>query len=157
MKSRDLQRLWWDWLSTAERMNRSLAEQQAALTLRDVARVESIQPELDALSQRLGEIDRAAAASTQTLAEQLETVPTVRSIVEALNPAEARQVDALSKRLLVVAENLQERMDRNRKLIENEMLYVGGTLALLAKAAQEQQGAFSPTQTAQPVLVDQVA
>jgi hypothetical protein len=157
MKSRELQRAFWDWLSTAERLNRSLAEQQAALQLRDVARVESIQPELEMLSNRMREIDQTAAASTESLAEQLGTRANVRSIVEALNPAEARQVEALSRRVEVVASNLEERSMRNRKLIENELTYVGGTLALIAQAAQEQQGAFAPTTTVGPVLVDQVA
>jgi len=157
MKSRELQRAFWDWLSTAERLNRSLAEQQAALQLRDVARVESIQPELEMLSNRMREIDQTAAASTETLAEQLGTQANVRSIVEALNPAEARQVESLTKRVEVVAANLEERSLRNRKLIENELTYVGGTLALIAQAAQEQQGAFASTTTLGPVLVDQVA
>ena len=157
MKSRELQRIWWDWLSTAERLNRSLAEQQAALSLRDVARVESIQPELDLMMARLQDIDKNAVASTQSLAEQLETPPTVRSIVEALTPAEARQVESLSTRIKVVGENLRQRLDRNRKLLENELMYVGGSLTLIAKAAQEQHGAFGSQSTPGSILVDQVA
>ncbi len=157
MKSRELQRIWWDWLSTAERLNRSLAEQQAALTLRDVARVESIQPELTMLMTRLNEIDQNAVASTKSLAELLETTPKVRSIVEALIPAEARQVEALAKRIEVVAQNVRERLTKNRKLIESELLYVGGSLTLIAKAAQEQNGGFGSANTTGPVLVNQVA
>lgn len=157
MKSRELQRTWWDWLSTAERLNRSLAEQQAALTLRDVSRVESIQPELDLMITRLQEIDQNAVASTKSLAEQLETKPSVRSIVEALNPAEARQIESLATRIRVVGENLRQRIDRNRKLMENELMYVGGSLALIAKVAQEQQGAFGTQSAPSAILVDQVA
>lgn len=157
MKSRELQRIWWDWLSTAERLNRSLAEQQAALTLRDITRVESIQPELEMLMTRLNEIDKSAVASTHSLAETLDTAPKVRSIVEALIPAEARQVEALAKRIEVVAQNVKERLTRNRRLIESELLYVGGSLTLIAKAAQEQNSGFGATQTTGPVLVNQVA
>lgn len=156
MKSRELQRIWWDWLSTAERLNRSLAEQQAALTLRDVGRVESIQPELEMLLGRLRETDQQAAASTQTLAEQLGVLPSVRSIVGALGTAEARQVENLARRIEVVAQNVHERLERNRRLIENELTYVGGTLALIAKAARDQQGAFANAASGS-VLVDQVA
>jgi hypothetical protein len=52
MKTRELQTLWWDWLGTSERLLRSLHEQTAAVTLRDVARVERIQPELDQMLRR---------------------------------------------------------------------------------------------------------
>jgi hypothetical protein len=139
MKSRELQRIFWDWLSTAERLNRSLAEQQAALTLRDVARVESIQPELETM-----------------MAHMKRIMPSLRSIVDALNPAEAKQLETLSKRIEIVGKNVQDRVALNRKLIENEMGYVGGTLALLAKVAQQSQGQFS-TGVPSSVLVDAVA
>jgi len=156
MKSRELQRIFWDWLSTAERLNRSLAEQQAALTLRDVARVESIQPELETMMAHMKRIDEQAVASTQSLAGELDVMPSLRSIVDALNPAEAKQLDTLSKRIEIVGKNVQDRVALNRKLIENEMGYVGGTLALLAKVAQQSQGQFS-TGVPSSVLVDAVA
>lgn len=156
MKTRELQRIWWDWLSTAERLNRSLAEQQAALTLRDATRIEEIQPELETMLARLNEIDQNAVALTKSLAEQLGTLPTLRSIVQALSAAEARQVESLANRLTIVGANLQDRITHNRKLIENELTYVGGSLCLIAKAAQEQEGDFSAAQ-AGPVLVNQVA
>lgn len=156
MKTRELQRLWWDWLSTAERLNRSLAEQQAALTLRDVTRVEAIQPELETMLTRLAEIDQNAVAATKALAEDMGLGPTLRSIVAVLSGAEARQVEALANRLMVVGENLQGRLDRNRLLIENELMYVGGSLCVIAKAAQEQEGEYAAAATG-PVLVNQVA
>ena len=65
MKSRELQTLWWDWLGTSERLLRSLYEQTAALTLRDVTRVERIQPELDAMMQRMRVLDENAAACAE--------------------------------------------------------------------------------------------
>ncbi len=156
MKTRELQRIWWDWLSTAERLNRSLAEQQAALTVRDTNRIEAIQPEIESMMALLNEIDQNAVAMTKQLAGKLEAQPTLRSIVAALPEAEARQFDALANRLRVVGSNLQERIERNRLLIENELTYVGGSLFLIAKAAQEQEGDFA-TSTPGPVLVNQVA
>jgi len=156
MKSRDLQRIWWDWLSTAERINRTLAEQTAALTLREVGRIESIQEDIASQSLVLNDIDKKAVAATQELAGELGVMPGLRSIVEALSPAEARQVESLAKRVEIVGANLKERLDRNRKLIESELTYVGGTLALIAKVAQEQQTSFAVAQVG-AVLMDQVA
>jgi hypothetical protein len=157
MKSRDLQRVLWDWLGTAERLHRSLAEQTAALSLRNVARVEELQPELETLQSRLGEIDKQAVASTQVLAGQLGVIPTVRNIVEVLKPAEARQLDALSTRVRQVGENLHDRLGRNRKLIDNELNYVNGSLALIAKVANETRGQFDSNKVTGAILVDQVA
>ena len=72
MKTRELQTLWWDWLGTSERLLRSLHEQTAAVTLRDVARVERIQPELDALIERMRLIDEQAVACANRLADETE-------------------------------------------------------------------------------------
>jgi len=105
---------------------------------------------------RLNEIDQNAVTTMKLLAEQWDTKPTLRSIVGVLPVAEARQVEALANRLAMVGANLQERITRNRMLIENELSYVGGSLCLIAKAAQEQEGDFAAAQ-AGPILVNQVA
>lgn len=156
MKSRELQRWWWEWLATAERLQRSLAEQGAALVLRDVGRVERIQPELDRMMQRMQEIDRMASASTTSLAESLGVNPKVRSIVEALPAAEASQIEHLAQRVMSVGANLKEKLDRNRMLIATEMDYVHGSMTIIARAANEQQREYG-TSTQEPVLVNQVA
>jgi len=156
MKTRELQTLWWDWLSTAERLLRSLNEQTVALTVRDVVRVEALQPELEGMLERLQSIDERAAASSVRLAEGMGILPNLRSLVEALESAEAQRVQSLASRVAVVAENLQTIMDRNRKLLDSELTYVNGTLALIARAATEDPGKFAVVRT-RAVLLDHVA
>jgi hypothetical protein len=156
MITRELQTLWWDWLGTSERLLRSLHEQTAALTLRDVERVERIQPELDTMMDTMRTLDDRAAACAMKLAEELSVEPNLRSLVQALEKTEGQQVQALANRITVAARNVQHVIEKNRTLIENEMNYINGTLTLIAKAATEAQGPFSPgVQT--PVLVDQAA
>lgn len=156
MKTRELQTLWWDWLGTSERLLRSLHEQTAAVTLRDVARVERIQPELDALLERVKSIDENAAACARRLAEELGTEPHLRSLVLALDKAEAQQVQGLANRVTVAARNLQTVFAKNRALLENELTYVNGTLTLIARAAVESNGRFG-AHGGTAVLVDQAA
>ena len=155
MKSRELQRQYWDWLSSAERLLRSLAEQTAALTLRDVKRVEQIQPELDQMMGRLQLIDKTTVAATLSLAGTMDVEPSLRGILAALTPAEAQQVESLTKRVKIVSTNLQERIDRNRKLLISELDYVHGTMAIIAKVAQEQSQYHAAVKG--PILMDQVA
>ncbi|HLK15415.1 MAG TPA: flagellar export chaperone FlgN [Fimbriimonadaceae bacterium] len=135
MKSRDLQTLWWDWLGTSERLLRSLYEQTAALTLRDVARVQRIQPELDSHVERMREIDEQAVTCTKRLAEELGAEPNLRGLVQVLEKAEAQQLQGLANRVTVAARNVQEVLQKNRALLDNEMTYINGTLTLIAKAA----------------------
>lgn len=135
MKTRELQTLWWDWLGTSERLLRSLHEQTAAVTLRDVARVERIQPELDSLLERMQSIDERAVACAMKLAAELETEPSLRGLVRVLDKAEAQQLQGLANRVTVVARNVQDVIEKNKKLLENEMTYINGTLTLIAKAA----------------------
>ncbi len=156
MKTRELQTLWWDWLSTSERLLRSLYEQTAALTLRDVARVERIQPELDAMMIRMRTLDEKAVAAAKGLAEELGVEPNLRSLVKALEKAEAQQLQGLANRITVVARNVQEIVDRNRKLVESEMTYLNGTITLIAKAAVQADGPFA-ARGQEAVLVDQAA
>ena len=155
MKTRELQTLWWDWLGTSERLLRSLHEQTAAVTLRDVARVERIQPELDVLLERVKAIDESAAACAKKLAEELGTESNLRSLASVLEKAEAQQLQGLANRVLVAARNLQEVFTKNRTLIENELTYVIGSLTLIARAGSDNGRFGSKGRTA--VLVDQAA
>lgn len=157
MKSRELQTFWWDWLGTAERLLHSLHEQTAALTLRDLARIERIQPELDSLLEQVREIDDRAAACAHQLAADLGTQPNMRSLVQALEQAEAQQVQALANRVTVAAKNVQSVLDKNKVLIENELTYVNGTLTLVAKAANEKQSRYKRMPARATVLMDQAA
>lgn len=156
MRTRELQTLWWDWLSTSERLLRSLHEQTAAVTLRDVARVERIQPELDMLTARLREIDEKAVSCAKALAAELQVAPNLKGLVGALSKEEGQQLHGLANRVTVVSRNVQEVLAKNRKLIENEMTYINGTLTLIAKAAVHTRGPYRK-RTVQTVLVDRVA
>lgn len=155
-KTKDLQRLWWDWLGTSERLLRSLDDQTRALMARDVARVESLQPELETMLARLKMIDDQAAASAARLAEDLGTEPTLRGLVGALSEAEAQQVQAIANRVRVAAVNVEQRLDKNRALIESELTYVNGTLALIAKVSSEREGSFGQQESAS-ISFDKVA
>jgi len=157
LKTRELQTLWWDWLGTSERLLRSLHEQTAAVTLRDVARVERIQPELDNLIERMRSIDEQAVACANRLAEELDVPSNLRSLVQALEKTEAQQLHGLANRVTVAARNVHEVLQKNRKLIENEMTYINGTLTLIAKAAVEVRGPYQRRATSATILVDQVA
>lgn len=157
MKTRKLQQHWWDWLSTAERLQRSLNEQTQALVRRDVAQIERLQPELDSMLDHMRSIDEEAAAVAKKLAEELGAEPNLRGLVAVLPKAEALQVSSISNRVKAAAANVAASLDKNRKLIDNELLYVGGTLALIAKAAQEQQCQYGSGPEKGAVLVDQVA
>lgn len=156
MRTRELQQLWWDWLSTSERLLRSLHEQTAALTLRQVERVERIQPELDSLMEQMRTIDAKAAACAKKLAEEEGVEPNLRSLVQVLEKAEAQQVQSIANRVTVAARHVSTVLNRNRSLIENELNYVNGTLTLIAKTAEDQQGKFATTPRA-AVLMDTAA
>lgn len=145
MKTRQLQTMWWDWLSTSERFLRSLHEQTAALTLRDVARVQRIQPEIDALYAKLNEIDEKAVTCAKKLVVELGgEEPSLRGLVQVLDKAEAQQVQGLANRVKVTARNMHAVVEKNQALIQNELTFVNGTLSLLAKAACDQQAAMRP-------------
>ena len=141
-KTKKLQTLWWDWLSTAERLLLSLHEQTANLSLRKVERLEEIQPEIDSLMARMKEIDDQAVASAKGLAEEFGCEPDLRSLVGALEKAEAQEVQAIANRVIVAGRNVQKIIAKNRALIENELEFVNGTLALVNRVAHEQKGPY---------------
>jgi hypothetical protein len=156
-KTKQLQTLWWDWLSTAERLLLSLHEQTAALTLRRVERLEEIQPEIDGLLTMMREIDDKAVTSARGLAEEFGCEPDLRSLVGVLEKAEAQEVQAIANRVIVVGRNVQVVIDRNRALIENELEYVNGTLALVDRVAVEQQGPYANKTKTGNLVLDNVA
>lgn len=156
-QTKELERHWWDWLSTAERLLRSLHEQTAALTLRRIERVEQIQPELESMMKLMSEIDEQAAASARTLAEELGCEPNLRSLVEALEKPEAEQVQAIANRVIVVGRNVQRVIDKNKALIEREMECVNGTLALVAKEVAEDETPYQKRSSQASILMNQVA
>ena len=156
-QTKELETLWWDWLSTAERLTRTLHEQTAALTLRQVERVEKLQPEMESLMQRMAEIDDRAAASAKKLAEELGCQPNLRSLVGVLEKADGQQVQALANRVIVAGRNVQEIIAKNKALIENELEYVNGTLALVAREATDTSAGYQKKRRHATLLVDQAA
>ncbi|MBS1723736.1 MAG: flagellar export chaperone FlgN [Armatimonadetes bacterium] len=156
-KTKQLEQLWWDWLSTAERLLRSLHEQTAALTLRQVERVERLQPELDSLMTLLDSIDAKAVACAGELAEEVGAEPNLRSLAQALEKAEAQHLQSIANRVIVVGRNVQTIIAKNRALIENELELVNGTMALVAKAAKEQQGPYQTAVVSSNLVMNQVA
>ncbi|SRR5690606_15818619 len=155
--TKELSALWWDWLSTSERLLRSLHEQTAALTLRQVDRVERIQPELDGLMELMAEIDMKAAASAKKLAEEFGCEPNLRSLVGVLEKAEAQQIQSVANRVIVAGRNVQAVIAKNRALIENELEFVNGTVALIAKESADSQGAYEGKVRQANVLMNQAA
>lgn len=155
--AKQLEQLWWDWLSTAERLLRSLHEQTAALTLRQSERVAKIQPELDNLTSLMEDIDERAVACATKLAEDLGTEPNLRSFAKVLDKADAQQLQSVANRVIVVGRNVQAVLAKNRALIENEMEYVNGTMALIAKASSEQQAPYTRAAVSQSLVMNQVA
>ena len=158
MKSRELQTLWSDWLGTSERLLRSLHEQTAAVTLRDIDRVQRIQPELEELMNRMKQIDDAALTCAKRLAEDLGSEPNLRGLVAVLEKSEAQQVQSIANKVTSAAQNVSAVVNKNRKLIDNEMHYINGTLTLIAKASVPRRGPYRGTaSTRAAVLVDAAA
>lgn len=157
-RTKEIETLWWDWLSTAERLLRSLYEQTAALTLRDIARVERIQPELDSMMELMHGIDDRAAEAGLKLAEELGCEPNLKSLVAALPRDEGMALQAVANRVIVVGRNVQEVIAKNRRLIENELDTVNGTMALVAReAVEENQKYRAKGRQEASVLVNAVA
>lgn len=156
-QTKELEKLWWDWLSTAERLLRSLYEQTAALTLRDIARVERIQPELDSMMALMAEIDLKAVECARELAEEKGCDPHLLALVLALPKDEGMQLQSVANRVIVVGRNVQDVIAKNRRLIENELETVQGTMAVVAREAVEQNKKYTGKTKEANVLVNQVA
>ncbi len=149
--------MWWDWLATSERLVSVLHEQTAALTLRQVERIERLQPDLDHLMDRLTEIDELAVALAKELAEEMGCEANLRSLVSVLEKADAQRVQALANRVIVAGRNIQTIIAKNKALIENELDYVNGTVALVARESNEQNKEYVGQQKQANVLMNHVA
>ena len=159
MKSRQLQILWSDWLSTSEQLLRCLHEQTVAVTLRDVPRVERLQPELEQLTEMIRVTDSQALAEAKRLAEEMgASTLSLRGLVSVLEKTEAAQVQLTANKVLSASQNIQDVVFKNRKLFESEMTYINGTLTLIAKAAVSGKGPYRTRKNSSTsVLVDAAA
>lgn len=156
-KTKELEKLWWDWLGTAERLLRSLYEQQAALTLRDIARVERIQPELDAMMHLMDEIDGQATECAREMAADFGCEPNLRALVACLEKKEGMELQGVANRVIVAGRNVQDVVAKNRVLIERELETVNGTMALVAKEAVEQNASYHGARKDANVLMNALA
>lgn len=154
MITNELQAIWREWLAESERVLRLLHEQTAGVMLRDVERVERLQPEIEKHIEILREIDSRAVECARTIAEQLGCKPSFKDMVSKLDREEAQAVHAIANKVKAAAQNVQGVVTKNRALIENELAYVAGSLHLLAKTAENQEGAFG-TRSHAAVLLDQ--
>jgi len=159
MKSRLLQSLWGDWLSTSEKLLRCLHEQTVAVTLRDVPRVERLQPELDELTETIRMIDGKALDEAKRLADELgASLPSLRGLISVLEKNEGAQVQMTANKVLSASQNIQDVVSKNRRLFESEMTYINGTLTLIAKAAVIGKGPYRTRKNnSTSVLVDAAA
>lgn len=156
MISEPLQMIWSEYLAESERLLGSLHEQTAAVMLRDPARLERIQPELTKRIALIQSIDERAIDCAKGLAERAGCEPNFRSLVKTLEVKEGRQLHALANRVIQTAQRVQGVIRKNQALIENEMAFNAGSLALIAKAVEDEEGKFG-VKTHAAVLIDQVA
>jgi hypothetical protein len=141
-RTRELEALWADWLAASERLLRVLHEQTAALTMRDADRVSRLQPEIDTYLGQMLEADEQAVACVNRLAGELGCEPRLRSLTSVLEKAEAQSLQALANRVIVAERHTSQVMAKNRALIENELDFVGSTLALIAREASVPTNAY---------------
>ncbi len=156
MKSRELTTRWNEWLKASDALHLVLHEQTAAVTLRDVARVERLQPTLDAHLAGLAVIDAQAVEAARSLSETLGSEPNLSGIVAALDRAEGQALHALANRVKLAVRRIEATIAKNRALLESEMTYVNGTLTLIAKAAGSPPTPYR-RRAGGPVLMDAAA
>lgn len=159
MKSRTLLTLWTQWLQSSEKLLRCLHEQTVAVTLRDVARVERLQPELEEFTTDIRSIDAQALTEAKRLAEEIgASTPNLRGLVSALDKEEAATVQMTANKVLANSQKIQDVVNKNKKLFESEMTYINGTLTLIAKAAVSGKGPYKTRRAVtESILLDAAA
>lgn len=159
MKSRTLLSLWTQWLQSSDKLLRCLHEQTVAVTLRDVARVERLQPELELYTDEVRSIDAQALAEAKRLAEELGALmPSLRGLVSVLDKEEAASVQMTANKVLSNSQKIQDVVNKNKRLFESEMTYINGTLTLIAKAAVAGKGPYKTRRAVtESILLDAAA
>lgn len=155
--TKELEQLWNKWLDKSEDVLGLLHQQTAALTMRQVERLEDLQPMLDAEMDVMGHIDTKAAACAKGLAEVYGCEPHLRSLVNVLEKADAQRIQALANKVIVAGRNVQRVIDKNKALIENELAYVNGSLTVICTESQKAEGPYAPRRTQANVLMNQAA
>lgn len=155
--TKQLESLWTAWLKASDELLGTLHQQTAALTMRQVERIEEIQPDLDSTMARMQDIDDQAAAFAKKLAEEFGCEPNLRSLVSVLEKADAQRVQALANKVIVAGRNVQRVIDKNKALIENELAYVNGTITVIANESQRAEGPYAVRRSQANVLMNQAA
>lgn len=155
--TKQLEKLWSAWLVKSDEVVALLHQQTAALTMRQVERLEELQPELDRQMDEMTIIDTNAATCAKGLAEEYGCEPNLRSLVTVLEKADAQRVQALANKVIVAGRNIQRVIDKNKALIENELEYVNGTLTVIVSETQKADGPYSPRRSQANVLMNQAA
>lgn len=155
--TKELEQLWNSWLKKSDDVLAILHQQTAALTMRQVERLEDLQPELDKEMDAMGAIDSRAAACAKGLAEVFGCEPNLRSLVNVLEKADAQRVQALANRVIVAGRNVQRVIEKNKALIENELAYVNGSLTVICTESQKAEGPYAPRRSQANVLMNQAA
>ena len=136
MTTKTILTAWNDWLAAGDRLLITLHEQTAAVTLRDVARLDRLTPQVAEGLRAVREADVRASEGLKALAEALGVEPGLRAIVAALPKADGQLLQATANKIVVLDGRLGIVIARNRELIQRETTYVDGTLTLIAKAAK---------------------
>jgi len=155
--TKELEQLWNAWLKTSDDLVATLHQQTAALTMRQVERIEALQPTLDGMMDQMQAIDDKAAACAKGLAEQLGCEPSLRGLVHVLEKADAQNLQALANKVIVAGRNVQRVIDKNKALIENELAYVNGSLTVIVNESQKAEGPYAPRRSQANVLMNQAA
>lgn len=155
---------WNDWLSAGDRLLISLHEQTAAVTLRDVTRLDRLTPQVGEGMKLVREADAQASEGLKALAEELGVEPGLRAIVAALPKVEGQLLQATANKIVVLDQRIGIVIARNRELLQKETTYVDGTLTLIAKAAKPKNsygkkvGPYGgKAAVAEPILMDAAA
>ena len=98
-----------------------------------------------------------ASRTLRSKSTTLGTEPNLRSLTQVLEKADAQQLQSVANRVIVVGRNVQTVISKNKALIENELEYVNGTMAMVAKAAADQQGPYSQAVVSSNLVMNQVA
>lgn len=148
-----LEQLWKDWLANSERLQGLLHEQTVALTMRDTARLDKLQPAIDGVVEKLRLVDEEAVACGKKLAEELGCEPSLRGLTQALEKADAQRLQQIANRVIVAERHASQVIAKNRALIENELDHIGGTLALVAREASVPTNPYPRPATATHAVV----
>ena len=127
-----------EWIASGQRLYALLDRQSKALAHRDVTQVEALRTHIEQSLETAQALDARRSELFNSLAQELEVGVNLKEISSKLPANEARAVTHISLRAGRLAEAIRLMLERNRVLIENELVYVEGTLSLIAKAAQEQ-------------------